>query len=151
MLALPSGLAGEARDRWIGTWRLDAPRSNYSPGAAPDSSIYTIDVLPDGTQKHTIETVVQGRRTRSERIARFDGSDVPVVLSGAGEAESARLVTNAYRRINDRTFEVDVKYDHGPVAVTQRVVADGNTMTMTTTGKNAEGEPVNDMSTWLKQ
>jgi hypothetical protein len=61
-------------------------------------------------------------------------------------------MTNALRRIDDRSFEVVVKVD-GKQTVRNRIVVslDGKTLTQTTTGTNAQDQSVNNVVIWEKQ
>lgn len=60
--------------------------------------------------------------------------------------------TRAYTRIDSRTYQYVQKED-GKVTLTSRVVvaADGKTRTITTTGKNAQGQTINNVIAWDKQ
>jgi hypothetical protein len=76
----------------------------------------------------------------------FDGKDNPV------KGAPAPNTTAAYKRIDDRTFEVMGKVD-GKATITTRVVisGDGKTMTATQTGRNYQGESVNNVIVATKQ
>lgn len=149
-LSLPYSSAAQAADPWVGTWRLNVARSTYSPGPAPKSSTLRIEAVAGGAQKHTFDGVnAQGQTTHSERIATFDGADVPVqaVMPPATAAS-----TSAFRRIDARTFEVTGKVE-GRLTTTNRIVvsADGKTMTQTTTGTNAQGQTVKNVAVYERQ
>jgi hypothetical protein len=60
--------------------------------------------------------------------------------------------TNAFRRIGDRSFEVLAKAG-GKRTTTNRIVvsADGKTLTQTTTGTNAQGQAVSNVTVYDKQ
>jgi hypothetical protein len=65
---------------------------------------------------------------------------------------SAPNTTNALKRIDDRTFEVMGKVDGMPTVTTRVAVsADGKTMTATQTGKNAQGQSINNVIVLDKQ
>jgi hypothetical protein len=60
--------------------------------------------------------------------------------------------TAAYKRIDNRTFEVTTKIDGKPTLTTRVAIsADGKTMTATQTGKTAEGEAVKNVIVASKQ
>jgi hypothetical protein len=82
----------------------------------------------------------QGKPTHTETAWMFDGKDYPVKGAPAPDA------TAAYKRIDDRTFEVSSKAG-GKLMMTTRVAisADGRTMTATQTGQNLEGQKVNNV------
>ena len=76
----------------------------------------------------------------------FDGKDNPV--KGAQTPKT----TTAYKRIDGRTFDAIGKVDGKPTVTTRVAVsADGKTMTATQTGKNAEGQGVNNVIVADKQ
>ncbi len=88
----------------------------------------------------------QGQLTHTESVGKFDGKDNPV--TGA----LAPNTTTALKRINGRTFEALGKVDGKPTVTTKVVVsADGKTLTATQTGKNAQGETVNNVIVADKQ
>jgi hypothetical protein len=88
----------------------------------------------------------QGKPTHTETTWMFDGKDHPVKGAPAPDA------TAAYKRIDDRTFEVSSKAG-GKLMMTTRVAisADGKTMTATQTGQNMEGQKVNNVIVAHKQ
>ena len=68
---------------------------------------------------------------------RFDGHDYPI--QGVDYAG-----TNAYSRIDERTYSIVTKRDGElPVAVRVTVSSDRKTLTAVTMGRNAQGQNVN--------
>jgi hypothetical protein len=58
----------------------------------------------------------------------------------------------ALKRIDARTIERTDKKGEKVVATSSRVVSeDGKTMTVTTTGTNAQGQAMNNVTVWEKQ
>jgi hypothetical protein len=137
-------------DPWLGTWKLNITKSKFNPGPPPKSNTLRIEPVAGGSQKHTFAGVnAEGQTTHSEWVAKFDGTDV----AGQAVAPPAKTVTtNAFRRLDDRSFEAIAKRD-GKRTVTSRVVIsrDGKTMTQTMTGTNAQAQTVNNTSIWEKQ
>jgi hypothetical protein len=88
--------------------------------------------------KTTIDvTTSEGKPSHTETEWTFDGKDHPV------KGASAPNATAAYKRIDDRTFEVTSKVDGKPTTTTRVAISpDGKTMTATQRGKNAQGESV---------
>lgn len=127
----------QAADPWIGTWRLDAAKSKYSPGPSPQSSTITIEAAEGGIKQTTDTTPLTGPRTHAEVTAKFDGRDYPV--KGNPNAD-----TQAYTKIDGHSYQVVAK-KAGKVTVTTKVVisADGKTRTATQTGTDAQGKAVN--------
>jgi hypothetical protein len=142
---------GERRERvpaerapWLGTWQLITP----NPGrfeAAPYKKV-TIRIEP---QQDGIAVVYDMVRTRGgvshmEWAGRFDGRDYPV--QGVDY-----VLTNAYRQIDDRSYEITIKRDGRLAATAVAVVsADGTTLTVTTTEKDAMGRAVTTAAAYRK-
>jgi hypothetical protein len=137
------GLTAQTKstDPWVGTWKTDLAKSTFSPGPKPTVPA-TVTIEQSGTDmKTTIDGAdPQGKPTHTETAWTFDGKDNPV--TGAPAANT----TAAYKRIDDRTFEVTTKVDGKPTVTTRVAIsADGKTMTATQSGKNAQGESVNNV------
>lgn len=143
---LASPAIGQSQDPWLGTWKLNAAKSKYSPGLPPKSSTL-VSVAVEGGFKQTVDTVMAtlGLPTHSEVTARFDGKDTPV--KGNANAD-----TSAYTKIDSRSYEV-VSKKNGKVTLTSRVVvsADGKTRTVTQTGVDAQGKKVNNYLVYDRQ
>lgn len=77
----------------------------------------------------------RGGITHLEWSGRFDGRDYPV--QGVDT-----VLTNAYRRLSERSYEIVVKRDGRVAAVATAVVsADGRTMTVETVERDGAGAP----------
>lgn len=136
----------QSSDPWVGTWKINLEKSTFSPGPKPTSAA-TVKIEPSaGGIKTTIDgTNPEGQPTHTETVAGFDGKDNPVTGAPAP-------MTNALKRIDDRTFEVIGKIDGKPAVTTRvAVAADGKTMTATQTGTNAQGQSVNNVLVLDKQ
>src|SRR5690349_9502761 len=84
---LLTALAAQARDPWIGTWKLNVSKSRFSPGPPPKSNTLKIESAAGGSQKHTFDGVDgEGKPAHSERIAKFDAAEVPVNTTPAPPA-----------------------------------------------------------------
>ena len=133
---------------WLGTWQLEPPKTASRWFETPPYKEVTITIEPSGeTVRETAreapghasgETRREGLRvtydmvrtrggiTHMEWLGRFDARDYPV--QGA-----AYFMTNAYRRIDDRSYEIVIKVDGATAATATAVVSsDGATMTVTT-------------------
>jgi len=146
-LLLVSPASSQSPDPWIGTWKLNVAKSKYSPGPAPKSSTLMMVAADGGGIRQTVDSVPAswGLPTHAVSVAKFDGHDSPV--KGNPNAD-----TSAYRSIDGHTYEVVSKKD-GKITLTSRVVisADGKTRTVTQTGTNAEGKPVNNTLVYDRQ
>ncbi len=147
LLAVSSMARAQSPDPWIGTWKVNLAKSTYKPGPKPTVA-GTVKMEPSaGDLKTTIDASnPQGQPIHTETVGKFDGKDNPV--TGA----PAPNTTTAYKRINGRTFEALGKVDGKPTVTTRVVIsADGKTLTATQTGKNAQGENVNNVIVADKQ
>lgn len=130
--ALPPAL-----DAWFGTWTLSLAKSIYQPGPPPYARArYAIEPWKDGVKVTYDMVYPRGGTTHWEWIGRFDGQ--PYALQGIDE-----YVTYAYRRVDDRSFDVEVRIDDRPAGVSRvTLAADGKTITTTTQGKDSTGRVV---------
>jgi len=80
-----------------------------------------------------------------EWAGKFDGKDYPV--QGVDY-----VLTNAYTRLDERSYQIVIKVD-GDVAATAKVVVspDGKTLTTFTNEKNARGESVTTTTVYDRQ
>jgi hypothetical protein len=130
----------------VGTWKLNVAKSKFSQGAALKSGTVKIEAAGAGT-KNTVDTVSEDGTVRHyEFSANYDGKDTPVV----GNSPNGDMV--ARTRINATTTK-QVNKKGGKITVTQTLVlsTDGKTRTLTGTGTNALGQPVNNVTVWEKQ
>jgi hypothetical protein len=105
----------QSAEPWLGTWKVDLAKSTYSPGPKPPGPGSVRIERAGGSTKTTIEgTDPQGQPIRTETVWAFDGKDHPV------KGGPAANMTAAYKRVDDRTFEVATKMDGKP-ALTTRV------------------------------
>jgi len=138
LLASPCSLAGRQSAPWFGTWQLNAAKSAGRTTPSPYKRVTTrIEPSSDGL-KVTYDMVgTRGGVTHIEWTGRFDSRDYPV--QGVDY-----VLTNAYRRIDDRSYEIIVKVD-GQLAATAiaKVSSDEKTLTVTTAERSATGGSVN--------
>ena len=131
---------------WLGTWTFNPSKSIY-PSGPPSYKRATCTIEPweDGV-KVTYDLVrTRGGIVHLEWRGKFDGKDYPL----AGVEDS--VVTNAYRAINERTYDIIQKMD-GAVVSTARVVIspDGRTLTTVTPGKSAQGHDISTTTVYDK-
>lgn len=133
-----------AADVNIGTWKLNEAKSKISPGTGKNTSV-VIAAVGDNV-KVTVDGVgADGKPTHNEWTGKFDGKDYPVTGDPTQDAR-------AYRKIDDRTMELDVKKD-GKIAYTGRIVlsADGKSRTITVSRTDPAGKKITSSSTYDKQ
>jgi hypothetical protein len=138
-LTWPGSAAGQAPSSWFGTWTYNAAKSTTAAGPFPfKRATCRIEPWEDGVRVTYDLVRVRGGITHLEWTGKFDGTDYPV--QGVEV-----VVTNAYRRVDDRTYEVVQKVD-GEVSVTARMAVspDGKTLTTVTSVQNGQTTTVFD-------
>ena len=136
LFASPHTLTGQSKEPWFGTWRLNLAKSTADRDARFKRMTTKIEPW-EGGLKVTYDLVgVRGGLTHMEWTGKFDGKDYAV--QGVDY-----VLTNAYSRVNDRSYQITIKVD-GVVNATARVVIspDGDTLTTLTTGRNSQGNTV---------
>ncbi len=133
-----------AADAFIGTWKLNEAKSNFSPGA-PKNTTVVYEVVGDNV-KVTIDGIDgDGKPIRNEWTGKFDSKDYPVTGDSSSDAR-------ARKKIDDHTLTFDVKKG-GKVITAGRIVlsADGKTRTVTTTGTDPKGNKITGTAVYDKQ
>jgi len=119
----------------FGTWKLNLAQSKYDAGAPPyKKSTCRIETLSDGIRIVYDMVGIRGGITHLEWDGKLDGQDYPI--QGVDE-----VLTNAYTRIDDFTYDIVIKSD-GKRAATSRISISphGKSLTTVTTSRNAEGK-----------
>jgi len=145
LLTQSVAVGGQGLEAWFGTWTLNVAKSVYVPGPPPYTRArYVIEPWHEGLKVTYDMVYPRGGTTHLEWIGKFDSK--PYQLQGVDE-----YVTYAYRRIDDRTYEVLVRIDDR-LAATSKVAlsADGRTMTTTTVGRDASGRAVTTTTVYEK-
>jgi hypothetical protein len=152
LLALPFTVAAQSAAPWFGTWKANLGKSKYAVGPPPKSFVIKMEPW-EGGLKQTFDLVeAQGQAVHSETVVKLDGRDYPVQGPPPPGSPATARQTLAFRRVDDRTLETVVKVDgKATVTVTAVYSADGTTNTATVTGKNPDGQTVNDTILWEKQ
>jgi hypothetical protein len=133
-----------AADANLGTWKLHAAKSEFSPGSPKnDTVVYeasgdNVKVTVDGTDK-------DGKPTHSEWTGKFDGKDYPVT----GDPNSDQ---RSYTKIDDRTLGFNFKKGGKRIACGRiEVSIDGQSRTVTTSGIDSTGKKVTSTSVYDRQ
>jgi hypothetical protein len=132
-------------DQLTGTWKLNAAKSKYSPGPAPQNLTVTIEsdensykVIAEGTDRN-------GKRLHVEYSAKFDGKDYPI--TGVPNADTVSV-----KRIDANTVEsMQRKGGQLTMTVTTKVSKDGKSRTSTFLGKDANGHAVHNVAVFDRQ
>lgn len=153
MMVLAAGVLAVAvlanaqpKDPFVGAWKLNLAKSKYSPGPPPKSTTSTYEAAGQGYKVSVKTEPASGPAQQWSYTSNLDGKDTPVT----GNNPNADMMT--VKRIDANTLEI-VSKKGGKVTTTQRnvVAADGKTRTVTTTGTDAQGQKVNNITVFEKQ
>jgi hypothetical protein len=131
-------------DPRLGTWRLNLAKSKFS-GPAPRSQTVNTEAAEGQNLKNTVTGVgANGNPINNTFTGIIDG--VPHPVSNANFDTIASTRVDAYTMINSFMKA-------GKLVRTQTTVvsSDGKTITVTTIGINANGQPMNDIAFYDKQ
>jgi len=144
-LLMPAG-AGGGQTPWLGTWQLNPAKSTRRSEPSPYRRVtFRIEPAGDGVKVTYRMVGTRGGLTRMEWTGRFDGADQ--LVQGVDN-----VLTNAYRQIDDRSYEIVVKVDGQVAAVaTTRVSSDGRTLTVTTAERAPRGQTVTTTAVYERQ
>ena len=143
--ALMLSVAAKASDPQTGTWKFNAGKSVYSPGPAAKSITLTIWAEEKNIKVHSEGIDGEGKATKVDFTANFDGKDYPATGIAAGDMVSVE-------RVDANTLRVTMKKGGQTLmTVTSVVSADGKTRTSTFAGKDNEGHDVKNVVVYDKQ
>jgi hypothetical protein len=142
---LVSASVADARENWLGTWKLNVAKSKYSPGPGPKSLTLKFETTPEGVKLTSEGVSAEGKATKASYQSKYDGTTV--AFEGNPDAETA-----APKKIDDNTYE-NAWTKGGKVTIATKgvVSADGKTLTVTMTGTNAKGQAVSNTAVYDKQ
>jgi len=136
---------GAQTDPLVGTWKLDLARSTYKPGPAPRGSIVTIEAAGKGV-KVAVHTVgADGTEVKWGYASARDGKDAPV--NGNPNYDTANVTQTS-------PTEGTIAYKKGGktvVTLKTSVSKDGKRLTVTYSGVDPMGQPLNNVGVFLKQ
>jgi hypothetical protein len=134
-------LAGES---WVGTWKLNAAKSQLGSNAIQAQTL-KFETTADGIKLTSDGTDAEGKPMHSGYTSKFDGKDVP--WAGNPMADTA-----APKRIDNNSYE-NVWKKAGKKTVTAKVSVskDGKTLTVSQTGTDAKGAAVTSVAVYDRQ
>src|SRR5712691_6812498 len=139
------GAMAMAADVTAGTWKLNAAKSKYTPATQARYETVTIETAGDDMKVTLDGTDSAGKKVHAEWTGKYDGKAYPV--TGSADIDSL-----AYKKVNDRTYEVTGKRGSKTVTSTKIVYsADGKTRTVTSSGTNAKGQRTSATAVYDKQ
>jgi hypothetical protein len=145
VIPLAVAATAQTKDPFVGSWRLNVAKSKYST-PAPKSTTSTYEAVGKGYRVSVRTEPASGPVQQWSYTTNLDGMDAPVT----GNNPNADAI--AAKRIDSNTIEL-VNKKAGKITTTQRnvVSADGKSRTVTTTGTDAQGQKVNNVTVFEKQ
>jgi hypothetical protein len=152
-MAALSAARVSAADMRAGNWKLNLAKSKYSPGPPPKGpNSQKIEAVENGSKLVADGVNAQGQKTHNEYTVKYDGKDYPQHPTIDGKPDANGADTISAKKIDDHTYEVTTKRKGAVVATIKEVIStDGKTRTATITGKNAQGQSVNNVVVYEKQ
>jgi hypothetical protein len=137
-------------DQQTGSWNIDLARSKYVSATAPRSSVVTIAPYGKDGVSLTVDMVnARGEKLVIQYSAQYDGRPYPRTETGAGAVAGQSV---ALRRIDARTVERIVYLAGKPVGTETWVISrDGKTRTVTQSGIDPQGRPINNVQVYVRQ
>jgi hypothetical protein len=141
-----AGLVFAQTDAHMGSWKLNVAKSKFAPGPPIKSETRTYEPTGDG-YKFSGERVDADGSTHPETFTvKYDGKDYPT----AGDANGADTLNV---KLIDANHIDSAGKKEGKVVSTVTIVVskDGKVMTITSKGKNAKGQSINNVLVYDKQ
>jgi len=137
--------AAQQQAPWVGTWQQIPPEKKWFDPWPYQKVTLRIEPWDDGLRVVYDMVRRRGGVTHIEWTGRFDGNDYPV--QGVDY-----VLTNAYRKLSDLSYEIVVKVDGRAAAVATAVVsADGATLNVDTTEQDSTGRTLTTTATYRKR
>ena len=146
LVLVGAGLVFAQTDAHMGTWKLNVAKSKFAPGPSIKSETRTYEPTSDG-YKFSGERVDADGSTHPEAFAvKYDGKDYPTTGDPSG-ADTLNV------KLIDANHIDSTGKKEGKVVSTVTIVVskDGKVMTMTSKGKNAKGQSINNVLVYNKQ
>jgi len=143
--ALVLSVAARASDPQSGTWKFNAAKSIYSPGPAAKSITLTVLAEEKSIKIHSEGIDGEGKATKVDFTANFDGKDYPAAGIAAGDMVSVERVDGNTLRVNMK------KAGQTVMTVTSVISMDGKLRTSTFMGKDNEGHDVKNVVVYDKE
>jgi hypothetical protein len=129
----------------LGTWKLNLAKSTYSPGPAPRSQTLTFSGTGQNLTDNLEGIDAEGKPLKGVYLHNYDGKFYPT--TGAPGVDST-----AYTRVDPNIVKF-TRMNAGKVVQTglHVVSSDGKTLTVITTGTDANGRELNSVGVYEKQ
>jgi hypothetical protein len=130
---------------WVGTWQQVPPARKWFDPWPYQKVTLRIEASDDGLRVIYDMVRRRGGIQHMEWSGRFDGKDYAV--QGVDY-----VLTNAYRKLSDRSYEIVVKVDGRAAAVATAVVSpDGGTLNVDTREQDENGRTVTTTARYLRR
>jgi hypothetical protein len=140
-------LAQTQKDAHIGTWKLNVAKSRFNPGPGYKSETRTYEPTADGYKFQGESVNPDGSTQKYGFTVKYDNKDYPVAGKDPGGAD-----TIAIKLVDANNIESTSKKGHEVLYTSKVVVSqDGKVMTITTRGKNPDGEPFDNVQVYDRQ
>jgi len=149
LLLAPSAtmLAQTPKDAHIGTWKLNVAKSKFNPGPGYRSETRTYEPTADGYKFQGERVNPDGSSQKYGFTVKYDNKDFPITGKDPGGAD-----TIAVKLVDAKNIESTAKKGHDVLYTSKVVVSeDGKMMTITTKGKNPNGEPFDNVQVYDRQ
>lgn len=131
---------------FIGTWRMNVPKSHFDPGPPPQSETITIEPHPEGTRTTAKGIEADGKAREMSMIVIYDGKDRPLPYRSPWFDTIARFRMDAYR--------VGTAYRKDGKVVktyTNIVSTDGRELTIVAEGIDEKGRQAKNIKVYERQ
>jgi hypothetical protein len=140
-------LAQTQKDAHIGTWKLNVAKSQFNPGPGYKSETRTYEPTTDGYKFQGERVNPDGSTQKYGFTVKYDNKDYPVIGKDPGGADSI-----AVKLVDANHIESTSKKGHDVLYTSKvEVSRDGKVMTITTKGKNPDGEPFDNVQVYDRQ
>ena len=125
------------KDAHIGTWKLNVSKSKFNPGPGYKSETRTYEPTADGYKFQGERVNPDGSTPKYGFTVKYDNKDHPLTGKDPGGADTLAV------KLVDANHIDSTSKKGGEVLYTSKVVVseDGKVITITTKGKNPDGEP----------
>jgi hypothetical protein len=121
-------------DPILGTWKLNAEKSTFTPGPGWRSQIRVYEAIPAGVLVTWTGVDADGQNMQVSYTYQYDGRDYP--MKGSASYDTLNAVG-----IDERTVRSEEKRDGKIVGIAVRSVSsDGKLLTITDRGTNRKGQ-----------
>ena len=140
-------LAQTQKDAHIGSWKLNVAKSKFNPGPGYKSETRTYEPTADGYKFQGERVKADGGTEKYGFTVKYDNKDYPVAGKDPGGAD-----TIAVKLIDANHIDSTSKKGGDVLYISKVVVSDdGKVMTITTKGKNPDGDPFDNLQVYDRQ